>query len=98
MSSHDWLLDLSVCCHAAEPMHECGALLVLTRRHVSLRSIANITAPVVVDGVKILEFPRVRGDAHSGAPELGWVRHQLRGSWRAAAAKDAGSSSAERRS
>ena len=66
-------------------------------RHVSLQSIANITAPVVVDGVKILEFLRVRGDRHSGAPELGWVRHQLRGSWREAKEEDDVSSSEERR-
>lgn len=49
---------------------------------MSLQSIANITAPVVIDGVKILEFPRVRGDEWSGHPELGWVQHQQAGSWK----------------
>jgi hypothetical protein len=58
-------------------------ICALRHRHVSLHSIANITAPVVVDGVKILEFPRVRGDEWGGHPELGWVQHQQAGSWKA---------------
>ena len=76
-------------------MRRCGKNSAACR-HVSLQSIANITAPVIVDGVKILEFPRVRGDRHSGAPELGWVRHQLRGSWREAEKGDASSSDKRR--
>ena len=61
------------------------------RRGGPLQQIANISAPVVVDGVKVLEFPRVRGDRWGGRPELGWVSHLLAGSWKAG-----GSTSIER--
>ena len=53
----------------------------LWERQISLDMVANLTAPLVKDGLKLLQFPLIRGGEHDGKADIGWVLHHFANSW-----------------